>query len=33
MSCDFPFRPNVAISNVTTLQVEYCGDRTHGDVQ
>ena len=26
-----PFRLNVAISNVTVLQVEYCGDGIHSD--
>lgn len=31
MSCDFPFGLNVAISNVTMLQVEYCGDRIRSD--
>lgn len=31
MCSDFPFGLNVAISNVTTLQVEYGGDRIHSD--
>lgn len=31
MCSDFPFGPNVAISNMTTLQVEYSGNRIHCD--
>lgn len=33
MSCDSPFRLNVAISNVTMLQAEDCGDRMDSDTQ